>query len=1170
MPGYVWSETLGQWRQLNTGWVWAANNQGTSAWRRINTGWVWTGSTWRQIFSSGDFTVVITNTSGTSISNQTLGSTLVGSISSNVSGTYSYIWQFSSGNNWGNTWTTRTSGSISGTNVTTSYTTTSADVSILENYANNYKHYFRISVTRGSETQESGAVQIHKHLPVRLLSVANGTRDYNNSVTYNATTTAPYPNDTIVFWNSSSWRTTTNLSNDTRPDYYVFTYTIGSTVITRDSRTTDSTDPRTPTTAATLTVPSNRIGSAITCQIKAHNSHPDSPTTETTTTVIIDDGIINAPTGLVLSESDTTPGKLDLRWNRPQGGNDTLITYTWELYRNDVFIDTGATTSLGNPVIVLYPGANNVYITTTGDYKFRVTASQSGVGGGSRTSGFSNVISVTQPGAFSGTIENLTSTLAVPGTFTISAFAANASFVNIYDMSWTASAKATNYTTRWTRPDGTFSTDDRGTLRTDYWGIFESGNHTLRVTATNDRYQYVRIDWTAASGAGSYRLVYYTTNYPFGVGGINPNVTVDFDSSTTVFDLDSVDNLSVGSINVVSITAYRYANQRGPSRIITNVGSLGGSNGLGESTTRNVSRTENLTYLNVTAGTMNITGNAEPGGTLNYTYSGWNPPATDSNWSFARRWGVTQRETGPVSFSRGTGASPSSIQASDIGQRMVLEVTGTYKDVTLSPVTVLSQMVVPAPPSFTVTNNFDLRFSISDVASSGATNYFGTYTGGTISNTAIASTFTSPILSEGQKTIELFARTVKSFGFFPETIDGRRGTTSFVTIAELGAFTWNVASSTITPARVADTIDVSFASNAVTIDWAAAANATHYLSTISGGTQGNRSFETTNTIDSWTVSNGGVSYSGDITSINKDGRALVDWNASNNAQSYKVVYTYRGNIASIDTTSTQATISVGEVGFNLTVNEVRAYATSNQTGSFRLGSIQIPFSPTITIAQASATARAWSGTSLDRPTTPTGLTAAASIVSGTPRVTLNWTRTANTTEYGVYWSPNTTAPTDSSFDDFTVTQPASGNPSFVHDDRGQGTTYYYWVRARNSIGTSGWSARASATTGYTTPATPGGVSITGIGFSGPVGYRWTLDYNSVFNATLYRYQWRFATSSTGTNATAVQEDTSTNAAAKTVSSINFANRRYCQFRVRAENPAGNSSYSSYTAWTFSN
>ena len=1163
MAGYVWDS--GDWRLITSAWVWD-----TQDWRPINSGWMWDGGEWREIFSSGSFSVLITNSSGTEISNSTIGSTMVTRITSNTSGTYTYRWQFSSGNNWGNTWTNRTTGTLTGSNVTTSYSTTSADVSILEDYANNYKHYFRANVTRGTETQNStNTVRVTKHLPVRLLNTAQGTRDYNSARTYNALTTAPYPNDTIVFWNSSSWRTTTNISNDTRPDYYIFTYTIGSTVITRDSRTTDSGNPRTPTTAATLTVPSNRIGSAINCQIKAYNSNPNSPVTETTTTEIIDDGIINAPTGLILSESDSTPGKLDLRWDRPQGGNETTITYTWQIYRNDVFIDQGTTTSAGDPVVVFYPEDSGVYVTITGTYKFRVIASQTGTGGGSATSAFSNTVTVSQPGTFSGTIENLTTTLAVPGTFTISAFAANASFVNIYDMSWTASSKATNYTTRWTRPDGTFSTDDRGTLRTDYWGIFESGNHTLRVTATNDRYQYVRIDWTAASGAGSYRLVYYTTNYPFGVGGINPNVTVNFDSSTTVFDLESVDNLALGSVNVVSITAYRYANQRGPSRIITNVGGLGGSAGLGESVTRNVSRTENLTYLNVTAGTMNITGNAEPGGSLNYTYSGWTPSATDPGWSFARRWGVTQRETGPVLFSRGTGASPSSIQSSDIGQRMVLEVTGTYKDVTLSPVTVLSQMVVPAPPSFTLTNNFDLTFSISNVASSGATNYFGTYTGGTISNTGIASTFTSPVLSAGSKTVEVFARTIKSFGFFPETIDGRRGTTDFVTVSELGAFTWAPSNNTATPARVADTIDVSFASNAVTIDWAAATNATHYLSTISGGTQGNRSFETTNTIDSWTISNGGVSYSGEITSINKNGRVLVDWGASSGAQSYKVVYTYRGNTSSVDTTNTQVNIVVGEVGYNLFVQEVRAYATSNQTGTYRLGSIQIPLSGTVAVTQANAAARAWSGTSLDRPLTPSGLTATASIVSGTPRVTLNWTRTANTTEYGVYWSPSTTAPTDASFDDFTVTQPTSGNPSFVHDDRGQGTTYYYWVRARNSIGTSGWSARASATTGWTTPATPGGISISGLGFSGPVGYRWELDWNGVFNAQTYRYQWQFAVNSAGGNVTATQEATSTNAAAKTVSSLNFANRRYCRFRVRSENPAGNSTYSTYTSWTFS-
>ena len=1154
------------WRRLTSAWVWNG-----SQWRPINSGWAWNGSAWRQIFSSGDFTVNITDNDGNIISNRNVGVSMVGQITSNVSGTYSYSWQFSSGNNWGNTWTTRTSGTLTGSNVSTSYTTTTTDVSILENYANNYKHYFRLNVTRGVENQISNSVRVHKRLPVKALNVAQGRREYSNFLTtYNALTRAPYILDTVTFWSPSAWSNTTNITNDTRPDYYIFRFTIGSTVITQDSRTLDSSNPREPLNASTVTAPSNRIGSPITCRIQAYNSHPNSPTEETYSTEPIEDGIIDAPDGLVLSESTTEPGKLNLTFNRPEGGNDSTITYTWQIYLDNVVLDSGTSTSTNDPLTIVYPTAFGSYITEAGDYKFRVTAAQTGSGGGSSTSGFSNTLTISRPGTFSGTIENLTSTLGIPGTFTISPFAQNASSVNIWDLSWTTATKATNYTTRWTYPDGTDLSTDRGTNTTDYYGIFESGNHTLRVRATNNRYQYVRIDWTAASGAGSYRLVYATTDYPPGIGAPNPAVTVNLDSSTTVYNLESFDNLTFGSISVQSITAYKYANQRGPSRQITNVGVLFGSSGLAETGIRDVSRTQNLTFLVVTAGNMNISGNLEPGTSTTFSFdSNWNPPASDSGWSFARRWGVTRRKTNEsINYNKGTGTSPSSITGTDIGEKLALEVTGTYKNVTKSPVVALSDTIVPGPPAFDVTNNFDLTFTISNVSSTGADRYYGTYTGGTIPSTLTSSSFTSPVLSAGQKTIELFARSTITVLGFTELVNGRRSTTSFVTVSELGNFTWNVQSNTATPAQ-AGAINVQFTSGSVSLDWANATNATNYLSTISGGTQGFRSFTTTASEDTWTVTNGGVAYAGGITSINRNGRALVDWTASTNALSYKVVYTYRGNVSSIDTTSTQANIVVGEVGFNVFVNEVRAYATSNQTGSYKLGTIQIPFSPTITVTEATAAVREWSGTSLSAPSTPTGLTATASIVGGDPRITLTWNRTANATEYGIYWGVLTTTPSNSAADDFVVVQPASGNPSFVHTGRGQGTTYYYWVRARNDIGTSGWSARASDTTGYTLPALPTGITITGLGFSAPAGYRWSLNWNSVFNATLYTYRWQFATTAAGANTTAVQEATSTNAAAKTVSSLNFANRRYCRFRVRAENPAGNSGLSDFTSWTFS-
>jgi hypothetical protein len=588
----------------------------------------------------------------------------------------------------------------------------------------------------------------------------------------------------LIFGHQVSWQSTTTLANDTRPDYYIFTIATGTGTYTRDSRTLDSANPRTPTNAARYTVQNGDVGETIRVTIRAYNSSTGSPVTETTTTPIVDNGTLKAVTNLVLSESDSNPGKLDLRWTPSRGGNDTTITYTWQIYRDDVFITSGTTTSGGNPIVAFYPAASGVFVTTAGVYKFRVAASQSG--SSTVTSGFSNTVNVTAPGTFTISLTNRTSDLGQPVAFTIDPFEESTTILNRYNTSWSsAGTRVTNYDSRWTRPDGTFSDYDNDLNRTDSWGIFQSGTHSLRVTATNDRYQYIRIDWTAATNAGSYRLVYrlYNNPRPPFPGSAGSNITVNFDSSTTFFDLALFDNDLYWQVEVLSVTAYRYADQIGPARLIAG----SSTSNTQVVATRVVTRSQSLTFITVSAGSVTITGTPQVFDSFAYSLSGWTPSASNAEWTFERAWGRTNAGALTSTYDRGS-FSTEFIDGADIGENMQFRIRGTFRGTTTSYVTDVSPTILPYPPTYTLTNNFDLTFTIDDLTSNGASSYFGTYTGGTVSNTSLSIGTVVSVPTEGTKTVSLFARLRKTINGVSQLFDSATARVQTINVQEIAAF----------------------------------------------------------------------------------------------------------------------------------------------------------------------------------------------------------------------------------------------------------------------------------------------------------------------------------------------------------------------------------------------
>jgi hypothetical protein len=1172
VPGYVWNGS--EWRPITSGWVWNG-----SLWRPITTGWQWNGSAWIQIFSSGTFSPEIRDVSGNIISTRAVNNILYGYRGSTATGTYSYVWQYGQGSTYYNNWLTQTgtgaTGSLTGSTLTATYQTSTTDVTRLESAINNYLLYMRFRVTKSGETQESNTVRIHKRVAVQNFQTNAGFRAFDLfQTTYNWGTSNPYSGDRLTFWGSTDWSNTSEITNDRRPDYYIFTYTVDGEVTVKDSRTEDPADPRTPTNASRFQVPfgSSYLGKPVFYDIEAYTSSPSSPTTVSGQTRNISDGTLQAPTNLLLQYNYFLyPNKLYMTWDPSDGGNNNTITYTWRLYRNNVFLSSGNVTGgIGTGLFGLYPSSGA--LGSEGTYKFEVRVSQTG--STTVTSDFSNEVTIEAPAAFTYSISNRTTTDGIPGDFTISAFAQNTSVSNRVEIDWTDSTNANEYTSEWLRPNG-INSSTTVTPSNDYWVYNESGNYTARITARNTRVQYIRISWTKPAGTSalSYRVTYNRR-----VESTFLQTTVDV-GDVTYYDYTYANDASgAPSTSVISVVAYSTDTAgEGLSRSGTSSGSSSLTSGsLQQVGTRQKSRTEFLTYVLATVGTLTVTGNAEPGQILNYTYSGsWSPNINDPGWSFNRTWGITREVSGlPPTYTRGTGASVSPLTG-DIGEYMIVRIVATYKDQTPSGNTVLgySEVIVPAPPSFDLTNNYDLTFRISNVATSGGTFYFGTYTGGTVPETSTSVNYLSPTLSAGSKSVTLFGRAKKTMGGVLEVFDGRRSTTNSVNVTSLGDFSWSVSDVTATlsiPGSVSINYDNSTSSSGrVDLNWADVTGAEAYFSAInqSAGATANSNYRTTSD-DYWPVNLGGLSISGYVQSANRSGVFRVSGLNAAGAQSYRITYQIGSTTYFAETTSSSVDTSlpsdVSNIGTTVNILAVRAYRNIDWSGASVLGTNSSTGLTTgsVNVSEKLSSQRTWSSTTPSIPSIPTGVSITQNLVSPTTALTLNWTAGTNSTFTEIYRTTSSTfTPTSS-----TTATIVTSSTQYIDSGRASGTTYYYFFRGGNSsTGTtfySSWSSRYSGTTASATaPSTPTGVNWNYNGFSGG-SYNWSGGWNAMSGAVSYDYQIQYATDNSGTNTNTVSGNTT----GTTLTGSN-ATKPWSRMRVRSVGSTGlTSSYSAYTAW----
>ncbi len=844
MPGYVWDGS--NWQTLKSIYAWDGDS-----WVSIKNGYAWDGSNWRPIFSSGTFFPLLRQPGQTgALTRRSVGLAIELFRGSTASGSYAYQFQYAVGEqtNWSNQTGTNNSGTLTGATTTTNYTTDSSDLTLLENIAisgNNIgilddidtyrtqeakNMYMRARVIRSGETQFTQNIIIHKRETQNsgsTLTLRRASTGLTYTLTGDPTTDRqPYVGDTI-FWTPNFSNTTTGgITNDRRPDYYWFSFDGNSGPNYRNSILSDPTNPRNPINARSYTIQSSDLGGPIVCTMRGINTNPNESVTQTGTVFIstrdVSDGTLTAPQNLVLSYQSLS---LRGQWDAAGGGNDSTITYTWYLERS---IGGGSYTQVasGNTTNLFFTSAQ----TTPGNYRFYVSAAQTG--NPSVTSGFSNVFALTAPAAFNVTIQNVTNTETYrPSIFTVSAPVLDTLVLNRWNWTWNVSTftgpvyrqvgangstitgpqtpntfAVQNWLSTLTRPDSSTVSITR-TVPNDFWDILSNGNHTETVTANNNQRNFVRISWTKPTGtsAVSYRVRW---NAYIPSGAVNQ---IAYSGNVVVGDVTSIDVENTYNVNgawvdgsnvlVTSVTAYNGENATGVEQSGTippfNVNGADGTTSWSRCDvigTRQSSRTDFLQLENPTRGTLTVTGTYEPNEVLSIAEgSGWSPSYSSTAWTKSYSW----TRSGTVSpVNAGTSATVTTATNSP-GDRYSVGVTVTYKGTSYG--TSFGSMqpsgatIVPKAPVFSLVDNLNQTFSVpgSFISAVGANSYYGTYSGassGTVSQTAIGTTFTSPTVNTGNINVTLNSRATVNL-VWPTTqngvvINSNNSTTNSVTIAQ--------------------------------------------------------------------------------------------------------------------------------------------------------------------------------------------------------------------------------------------------------------------------------------------------------------------------------------------------------------------------------------------------
>jgi hypothetical protein len=140
-----------------------------------------------------------------------------------------------------------------------------------------------------------------------------------------------------------------------------------------------------------------------------------------------------------------------------------------------------------------------------------------------------------------------------------------------------------------------------------------------------------------------------------------------------------------------------------------------------------------------------------------------------------------------------------------------------------------------------------------------------------------------------------------------------------------------------------------------------------------------------------------------------------------------------------------------------------------------------------------------------------GCTATA---SGQTIINLSWNASANASSYEIYYYPDSpSTPSAGSAADFA----GISGTTYSNTGLSASTTRYYWVRARNATGTSGWSSPANATTASAPVATRPTITATN-SWSNPGVNTWTLSMTHTGGGVPTTFNWgiQFSNSNGGT------------------------------------------------------
>ena len=257
-------------------------------------------------------------------------------------------------------------------------------------------------------------------------------------------------------------------------------------------------------------------------------------------------------------------------------------------------------------------------------------------------------------------------------------------------------------------------------------------------------------------------------------------------------------------------------------------------------------------------------------------------------------------------------------------------------------------------------------------------------------------------------------------------------------------------------------------------------------------------------------------------------QVALAWTASAGATSYNV---YRGTTTGGESTTAVATgiatPSYTDTGLTAGTTYYYKVAAVNSVGT-------------------SGYSNEANATPLAVPPAPSGLAATA----GNAQIVLGWTASTGATSYNIYRG------TSSGGESTTAVATGLLGTTYTDPSLTNGTTYYYEVKAVNSVGTSGYSNEASATpTAGTAPTAPTGLAA--VAGNAQVGLTWAASTGAT-SYNIYR-----GTTSGGESATAIATGITTTSDTDT----GLTNGTTYYYEVKAVNGVGSSGYSNEASAT---